>query len=146
MSCHVFFSPSRFNTLSFIENCRETWDINQAINSRDYANEVTGGIVSQNSFSPGRLRWTLPRSAIHAWIESHHTPGAVLLKGHPAGQRRHREDFLSQTGSQGQQFPGRLQRRKKMCEPQIKGRCEATEMGLGCQCGRDSYSGGNRRK
>lgn len=88
-----------------------------------------------------------PLSRLSAWTRSHHAPVAVLLKGHPTGQHRHREDFFIQTGSQGQQLPGRLQRKWKMCEPQRKGRCEVPELGWECSCGRDSsYSGGNWRK
>lgn len=84
MSCHVFFPPPRFNMLSFIENCRETWDINQAINSRDYANEVTGVIVSQNSFSPGRLQWTLPTQPTQRLDQEPSCPCSSPLKRAPS--------------------------------------------------------------
>lgn len=94
MSCRVFFPPTPFNTLSFIENCRETRNINQAINSPDYANEMPGAFVSQNSCSPRRMLWPLPSSALPAqtgalgpaWCSSHQ--GTLPVIAVPAVPRR----------------------------------------------------------
>lgn len=83
MSGRVFFIPSRFHTLSFRENGRETGDIHQAINSLDYANEMPGARLSQNSWFPGRMLWTRPSSALPAQIRSPGQRGSPL-RGPPS--------------------------------------------------------------
>lgn len=118
MSCHVFFPPSRFNTLSFIESCQDTWNINQAINSWDDANEIHGAFVFQNSCSPRK-------DVLDSSQLSPPCLGAKPSHGGVPLQRAPRTLALAQPDSKGQQLPFGM----GTCETRSGGRCELMRLG-----------------
>lgn len=74
-----------------MENCREMRNINQAINSWDYANEMPGAFVSQNSCPPSKDALSTPSSDQEPLASA----VGLLLKGYPA--RQHWQGGLAQT-------------------------------------------------